>query len=264
MAAGAPSPAWTDATSLTRLSAPVATRGASRPSPEPSAPRGPARSCRHMPVAGRNAQLAVDRRAIGTSGPPCTGPGSPPHRPSGGASSRPTYQLRTAAQVADALGNMKGALMKLGQMASYLDDGLPEPVRDALASLQQDAPPMAPSCPRSRCARSSGAPPRCVRRWDPVPIAAASIGQVHRARDPRRRRVAVKCSTRASTAIRADLVNTDLMFRVLSMLFPGLDPAPLVQELRAPRRGARLRHRGRRTSASSPTVPGHPFIDVQP
>ena len=35
--------------------------------------------------------------------------------------------------------------MKLGQMASYLDDGLPEPVRDALAALQQDAPPMAPS-----------------------------------------------------------------------------------------------------------------------
>src|SRR5205823_6332042 len=54
------------------------------------------------------------------------------------------YQLRTAAQVADALGNMKGALMKIGQMASYLDDGMPEPVRVALASLQQDAPPMSP------------------------------------------------------------------------------------------------------------------------
>src|SRR5438876_1237491 len=54
------------------------------------------------------------------------------------------YQLRTAAQVAEALGNMKGALMKIGQMASYLDDGMPEPVRVALASLQQDAPPMTP------------------------------------------------------------------------------------------------------------------------
>jgi predicted unusual protein kinase regulating ubiquinone biosynthesis (AarF/ABC1/UbiB family) len=54
------------------------------------------------------------------------------------------YQLRTATQVAEVLGNMKGALMKIGQMASYLDDGLPEPVRVALASLQQDAPPMAP------------------------------------------------------------------------------------------------------------------------
>ena len=52
------------------------------------------------------------------------------------------HQLRTAEQVAEALGNMKGALMKVGQMLSYLDDGLPEPLRDALAQLQQDAPPM--------------------------------------------------------------------------------------------------------------------------
>src|SRR5690606_21600373 len=53
-------------------------------------------------------------------------------------------QIRTAEQVAETLGNLKGALMKLGQMASYLDQGLPEPVREALAQLQQDAPPMAP------------------------------------------------------------------------------------------------------------------------
>ena len=69
------------------------------------------------------------------------------------------YQLRTAAQVADALGNMKGALMKIGQMASYLDDGLPEPVRDALASLQQDAAPMAPELLRSWCGAELGDDP---------------------------------------------------------------------------------------------------------
>src|SRR3954471_11628094 len=46
------------------------------------------------------------------------------------------FQLQTAEQVADVLGNMKGAVMKLGQMASYLDQGLPEPVRQALAELQ--------------------------------------------------------------------------------------------------------------------------------
>ena len=53
-------------------------------------------------------------------------------------------QLRTAEQVTDALGHMKGALMKLGQMASYLDQGLPEPVREQLAQLQADAPSMTP------------------------------------------------------------------------------------------------------------------------
>ena len=52
-------------------------------------------------------------------------------------------ELKSAQQVADELGNMKGALMKVGQMASYLDDGLPEPMRIALSQLQSNAPPMA-------------------------------------------------------------------------------------------------------------------------
>ena len=52
------------------------------------------------------------------------------------------HQLRNAADVAAVLGEMKGALAKLGQMASYLDETMPEPMREALASLQQDIPPM--------------------------------------------------------------------------------------------------------------------------
>ena len=51
-------------------------------------------------------------------------------------------ELKTAAQVSERLGNMKGALMKLGQMASYLDDGLPAPMRAALSQLQASAPLM--------------------------------------------------------------------------------------------------------------------------
>ena len=51
-------------------------------------------------------------------------------------------ELRTAEAISERLGNMKGALMKLGQMASYLDEGLPGPMREALAQLQSNAPPM--------------------------------------------------------------------------------------------------------------------------
>src|SRR5262249_51808733 len=92
------------------------------------------------------------------------------------------YQLRTAEQVAAALGNMKGALMKIGQMASSLDAGMPESVRVALASLQQDAPPMTPElCAQVVRAELGRDPERVYADWDPVPIAAASIGQVHRA-----------------------------------------------------------------------------------
>src|SRR6476659_6547673 len=46
------------------------------------------------------------------------------------------HQLRTAADVVEVLGEMKGALAKLGQMASYLDETMPAPMRDALATLQ--------------------------------------------------------------------------------------------------------------------------------
>ena len=91
-------------------------------------------------------------------------------------------QLRTAEQIADRLGQMKGALMKVGQMASYLDDGLPEPVRQALAQLQANAPPMSAELAAGVVTEELGAPPeKLFLEWDPQPIAAASIGQVHRA-----------------------------------------------------------------------------------
>ena len=161
---------------------------------------------------------------------------------------RVEFELRTAEQVAATLGGMKGALMKLGQMASYLDQGLPEPVRDALAQLQTDAPPMSLRAGRAggRARSSAASPERGVRRFDRVPIASASIGQVHRARTHDGVEVAVKVQyPGVDEAIAADLENTDLLFQLMGMLFPGLDPAPIVGELRdAAARGARLPHRG--------------------
>ncbi len=71
------------------------------------------------------------------------------------------FELRTADQVADVLGNMKGAFMKLGQMASYLDVGLPDHVREALAGLQQDAPPMSAELTAGVVEAELGAPPTC-------------------------------------------------------------------------------------------------------
>ena len=175
------------------------------------------------------------------------------------------YQLRTAAQVADALGNMKGALMKIGQMASYLDDGMPEPVRVALASLQQDAPPMAPElCAQVVRAELGADPERVFAEWDPTPIAAASIGQVHRATTRSGLRVAVKVQyPGVDDAIRADLVNTDLLFRVLGTMFPGLDPGPLVAELRE-RLSEELDYRTEAANQRffADAYRGHPYITV--
>lgn len=144
------------------------------------------------------------------------------------------FELRTAEQVAEQLGHMKGALMKLGQMASYLDQGLPEPVREALSQLQSDAPPMAPELAASVVTEELGvAPDELFAQWDDLPLASASIGQVHRAVTTDGTEVAVKVQyPGVAAAIEADLANTDLIFSMLGMLFPGLDPEPIVDELR--------------------------------
>ncbi|HZU81061.1 MAG TPA: AarF/ABC1/UbiB kinase family protein [Acidimicrobiales bacterium] len=143
-------------------------------------------------------------------------------------------QLRTAEQVADALGNLKGALMKIGQLASFLDDGMPEPVRQALAQLQQNAPPMSAELAAQVVEQElGGAPDAVFAEWDPEPLAAASIGQVHRAVSPDGRLLAVKVQyPGVDEAVRADLANLDLAGFGLGSLFPGLDAPSMVAELR--------------------------------
>jgi predicted unusual protein kinase regulating ubiquinone biosynthesis (AarF/ABC1/UbiB family) len=148
-------------------------------------------------------------------------------------------ELRTAEAIADRLGNMKGAMMKLGQMASYIDEGLPEPMRIALAELQSNAPPMSAELAAEVVERELGAPPdRLFVEWDPQPIASASIGQVHRAVvvDPTtglERAVAVKVQyPGVGAAIEADLRNATLLGAVLKQGFGGLDPDDMVAEIR--------------------------------
>ena len=147
-------------------------------------------------------------------------------------------ELKTAQQVAAELGNMKGALMKLGQMASYLDDGLPEPMRMALAQLQSQAPPMSIDLVhgviREEFGREVG---DLFVEFDDEPIAAASIGQVHRAimrcADVSERAVAVKVQyPGVAEAIDADLRTADLLGTLLAFGFKSLNPEEMVAEIK--------------------------------
>ena len=148
-------------------------------------------------------------------------------------------QLTTATAVANELGQMKGALMKLGQMASYLDEGLPEPMRMALAQLRTGAPPMSPELAAGVIEAELGMRPADLfLEWDPQPIAAASIGQVHRAIavDPDtgvERPVAVKVQyPGVDAAIEADLRNADILGTILKQGFGGLEPDEMVAEIK--------------------------------
>jgi predicted unusual protein kinase regulating ubiquinone biosynthesis (AarF/ABC1/UbiB family) len=130
---------------------------------------------------------------------------------------------------------MKGALMKVGQLASFVDDGMPEPVRVALGQLQQDAPPMSGDLAAEVVERELGADPeRLFLEWDPVPIAAASIGQVHRAITRDERAVAVKVQyPGVEEAIRADLDNMDLAAVVMPFVWGSLDVRGMTEEIRS-------------------------------
>jgi predicted unusual protein kinase regulating ubiquinone biosynthesis (AarF/ABC1/UbiB family) len=144
-------------------------------------------------------------------------------------------ELRSAHQVTERLGNMKGALMKLGQMASYMDGGLPPHVRQVLAELQQSAPPMSAALVATCVADELGASPeQLFAEWDPDPIAAASIGQVHRAITRDGRAVAVKVQyPGVAEAIRADLATADLVFGAIGAGFRGLDRKAVTDEIKA-------------------------------
>ena len=141
--------------------------------------------------------------------------------------------LQTAEDVATTLGAMKGVLMKLGQMASYLDDGLAPEARRILSRLQDSVPPMTPELAAQVVTEELGQPPeRAFAQWDPVPIAAASIGQVHRAMTHDGRAVAVKVQYPGiAETMAADLRNAALLRRMLRITAPAQDVDALLTEL---------------------------------
>jgi predicted unusual protein kinase regulating ubiquinone biosynthesis (AarF/ABC1/UbiB family) len=181
---------------------------------------------------------------------------------------RTDLAMRTADDVTATLGTMKGVMVKLGQMASYVDEGLAPSVRRTLARLQDSVPPMSAELAAGVIASELGAPPdRVFARWDPEPIAAASIGQVHRAITAEGLAVAVKVQYPGiAEMMAADLDNVSLLRRMLRVTAPSQDVDGLVAELRERvleeldyRREAANQQRLHRYFAGHPTI-GVPAI----
>lgn len=176
------------------------------------------------------------------------------------------FAIRSAEDVAAVLGGMKGAIMKAGQMLSFLADGLPPEAQAALATLQADVPPMSPRLAAGVVREELGADPEEVfLEWGDVPVAAASIGQVHRAVTRDGRVVAVKVQYPGiDRAIKGDLDNAELLYNLFSSFkLKNLDVRSLVDELRA-RMADELDYNleAENQAAFARLYSGHPFVRV--
>ncbi|HEY8303225.1 MAG TPA: AarF/ABC1/UbiB kinase family protein [Solirubrobacteraceae bacterium] len=200
-------------------------------------------------------------------------------------------QLETAKQIVAALGTMKGAAMKLGQVMSFLDVGLvPEEHREEfqreLAKLRDAAPTV--SFKQMKRVIEDDLEEKIedvFAEFDEQPIAAASIGQVYRARlkhdyassgashgggraaghkQAGGREVAVKVQyPGVASAVRADMRNLDIIMRLLKRMTPSLDVKAVTAEIRdriAEELDYELEAQNQRSLAR--IFKGHPFIAV--
>src|SRR4051812_29039589 len=179
-------------------------------------------------------------------------------------------QIETAEKIVAVLGTMKGAAMKLGQVMSFLDVGLvPEEYREEfqakLAELRDAAPKVSFKDMKKVIEGEYGEKLEDVfATFDPVPIAAASIGQVYKARLDDDRCVAVKVQyPGVAEAVRADLQNIGLILRLMKSIAPGLDARALAREVRE-RIGEELDYELEASNqrAMARAFRGHPFIVV--
>jgi predicted unusual protein kinase regulating ubiquinone biosynthesis (AarF/ABC1/UbiB family) len=159
-----------------------------------------------MPLAGFTARAAGGRLVAGL------------REKTGTTGAVGRFHERTAERYAELLGHSKGALMKAGQIFAMVDahsigNGELSPYQKALTRLQADAPPMDPDLAKEVLRSDLGRSVEEVfAEFADEPMAAASIGQVHRAVLQDGRDVAVKIQyPGVAEAIRADLANTELL-----------------------------------------------------
>jgi predicted unusual protein kinase regulating ubiquinone biosynthesis (AarF/ABC1/UbiB family) len=178
--------------------------------------------------------------------------------------------LEAAERMVEALGTMKGAAMKIGQLASFIDtEFLPPEYRELyqekLAALRSEAPSMPWNTVKSVLEEEWDEPVEDLfEDFSHDAAAAASIGQVHKAVLADGRRVAVKIQyPGVAKALRADMQNAGMIMRLAKALAPGLDAKAAAEELKQrvlEELDYEYEAQNQRTFARA--YRGHPFIYV--
>ena len=186
-----------------------------------------------------------------------------------GGDAEALFHEATAQKLLEILGGMKGAAMKVGQIASFVDLDLPEEVQatyqEVLADLRDAAPPADPEVIAAVLTEQYGAPPqRVFAEWDPEPIASASIGQVHRARLPDGTAVVTKVQYPGiAEAVEGDLQNVEAFAPLVKVISPNLQVRPLMEELRIRLQDELdYQREAQYQQAFAERYDGHPFIAV--
>jgi len=143
-----------------------------------------------------------------------------------------------ASALASALGNLKGPLMKVAQLLATIPDLLPPEYAAELQKLQSEAPPMGWAFVKRRMGAELG--PNWQSRFesfDHHPAAAASLGQVHRARSLEGEALACKLQyADMQSAVEADLQQLEWLLAIRRRLDPAIDTSEIGKEI-----GARVR-----------------------
>jgi predicted unusual protein kinase regulating ubiquinone biosynthesis (AarF/ABC1/UbiB family) len=219
---------------------------------------------RAVPIAALSARTAGEAVLVGLRG-----------KLTGADSS--DFHIRTAERYAELLGRSKGALMKTGQMMSFVAGNPAVPAefqavyQATLTRLLDDAPPMEPELARWALERELGRRTASVfAEFDWTPLAAASIGQVHAARLHDGRDVAVKIQyPGVGAAIHADLENNELLAAFIGLV-SGLSPRKVSIDIRGVAReisariGEELDYRREAANQAefADIFRGHPFIRI--
>src|SRR5262245_35063547 len=142
---------------------------------------------------------------------------------------------RNAAELAAALGGLKGPIMKVAQLLATIPEALPPEYIAELGKLQSQAPPMGWSFVRRRMQAELGADWQAkFASFEHHPAAAASLGQVHRALSLEGDALACKLQyADMQSAVEADLKQLNLLFAIRRRFDPAIDSREVIKEISA-------------------------------